>query len=181
MGNKEVKRRLGRYLSIDKEYLGLIFNGVKVTTIRKGLVVPSVDIVYLKSDGKTFGELKIESTKYVKAKDLTDEDARLDGFRDKEELMRGLLKYYPDLKPEDWVTIIRFKLLRKMEGLDNGDIARLALAYGLFANERERRILSMVARGGSKDAIKELLGVSENYISGTLERALKRLKEKGII
>ncbi|OYT62884.1 MAG: hypothetical protein B6U69_00545 [Thermofilum sp. ex4484_15] len=177
----EYRKKLGKYLTLDKEYLNLIFEGKKVTTIRRGLIVPSTEIVYLKCDGKMFGELKILSTKYVRARDLTDKDAKLDGFKDKRELMEKLLKYYPDLKPEEWMTIIKFKLLRKMNGITDEDLARLALAYGLFKDERERRILSAVARGVPKETMKEVMGFEEREVIKVMKGILKKLKEKGVI
>jgi hypothetical protein len=42
--------------------------------------------------------------------ELTDEEAREDGFLDAEDAFKGLQEYYPDLKKEDLLAIIRYDI-----------------------------------------------------------------------
>ncbi|RLE69152.1 MAG: hypothetical protein DRJ34_01490 [Thermoprotei archaeon] len=104
--------RLGKVLCIKKKYLKLIFSGKKTTTIRRGIIKPKHRRVYLHSGGKIVGELEIKSVKYLTVKDLTERDARKDGFENKEELLDGLKKFYPDLNEDDYITILEFKLVK---------------------------------------------------------------------
>lgn len=104
--------RLGKILCIKKKYLKLILSGEKTTTIRRGIIKPKHKRVYLHSGGKIVGELEIKSVRYLTVGDLTEKDARRDGFKDKEELLNGLRKFYPDLNEDDYITILEFKLVK---------------------------------------------------------------------
>lgn len=42
--------------------------------------------------------------------DLTDEEARADGFKDAEAAFNGLKDYYPDLQKSDLLATIRYKI-----------------------------------------------------------------------
>lgn len=194
MHEKRPRRiRLGKHLSIKADYLPAIFRGEKITTIRRGIVVPIYDRVYLHSKGKVIGEVEIESTKYVKVRDLTDKDALLDGFKNKRELMENLRKFYPDINEEDWVTILRFKLVRKIKEEDKDhyiyygytprEIAKLALAYDVASNSEEKRILALVLTKNSiREAAIQLGGLhNRNKIRNILRSCTEKLLKMGVI
>jgi hypothetical protein len=48
--------------------------------------------------------------------DLTDEEAQADGFVDAKDALSGMRRFYPDLKKEDQLAIIRFEI-PKIEGI----------------------------------------------------------------
>jgi len=186
--------RLGRHLTIKSEYLSAIMRGEKITTIRRGIVVPLYDRVYLHSGGKIVGEVEIESTRYLRVKNLTNKDALLDGFKSKRELIAHLRKYYPDLNDDDWITILKFRLIKRISGEEIEEdstycgyspveIARLALAYGIFQSSEKRRILALVlTRGSIREAALELGGLHRRgIVRRVLREAVEKLIEHGFI
>jgi len=179
---KRFRRRMGRSLSFKGEYVGKILSGEKTSTVRRGILVPRYSEISLRSQGGVIGRARIESVKYTQVKDLTDSDAVLDGFRNREELVSALEKHYPGIGPEDWVTVIRFRLLRE-EPVDLRTLARLALAYGLARDDGEYRVLSAVGiYGGLEEAVKVLRGaVDKRSVERLLDRVRRELKEKGLV
>ena len=191
------KRKLGKYLAFKARYLREVLSGRKSTTIRLGVVTPTSDVVYLECGGYVYGEAYIESVHYVKFSELTERDARRDGFSTLSELREVLTDIYPGIGGEDWVTIIKLRLLRKyfkpvprwelesrgVEGLEEAEIARLGLAYGASSNSEERRILAAVACGGGVEEAREMLGrkYSESYIRYILHKVYKKLVQTGAI
>lgn len=45
-------------------------------------------------------------------REVTEEDCQDSGFRNLEELVRGLKKYYPDIGPDSIVTVIKWQNVR---------------------------------------------------------------------
>ncbi len=182
---------LGRHLMVKGEYVNAILKGEKTTTIRLGIVIPRHREVIIHGGGKVIGKAIIEEVRHKKVKDLSYEDAILDGFSSKEELIRELKKVYPDLKRSSYVTIIKFRLIEKAEesedaiykGFEPVDIARIALKYDIPLSEREKNILKLVADKGSiRRASQELGGLNKRFIiRRVIRKALKILIEKGII
>lgn len=79
--------------------------------------------------------MKVE---YKKVSELTEEDARRDGFSSVGELIEALKKVYGKVTASDVVTIIHLEVIQRLDdlpvedpymGLDPADIARLALRY----------------------------------------------------
>lgn len=101
------------YLKLAAEYIPAIRTGRKTTTIRKGRKTFDHESILLKSRS-AFEAVKITEVKHTLFKCLTEEDARKDGFTSLEELKFALLKYYPDLRDDGWVTIICFELLSNL-------------------------------------------------------------------
>ncbi len=175
------------HLSFKKEYVDKILKGLKTTTIRLGIITPKRPELIIYSDGKAVAKVFVESIRYLRVKDLTDKDARLDGFRNKRELIESLSKHYPGLSPNDWVTIIKFRILkkfkeRKVKGINEGEIAKLGLAYNLAKNKEEYRILAAIATTGSIDGAYEMLNrrYSKSDMKKLLLRILKEIKESRI-
>ncbi|RLE63125.1 MAG: hypothetical protein DRJ49_00760 [Thermoprotei archaeon] len=179
--------RLGKYLTVKEKYLKPIFSGEKITTIRRGIVVPSSKVVYLRSNGKVVAELEIERVKYVRVEDLTTLDAIKDGFKSKKELLKNLRKCYPNLSDNEWVSIIEFRVVRKIydeythqDTRSPVEIARLGLAYGLPSNEEERRILALIVTIGDLKEVAVRVGGIDKYpliykIIGRIERELYKM------
>lgn len=46
---------------------------------------------------------------YIRARDMTDLDAQADGFDDVEDMLEGMLRFYPDMSWDSELTIIEFE------------------------------------------------------------------------
>ena len=120
------------------EYVDDILSGRKKATIRLGIVKLRYKELIVHGGGKPIAKVRVTNVRYKRVAELTDEDARLDGFRNKDELLEALKKAYGEIKPNDYVTIIEFEVIQdlsKLEpqhpylGLEPADVARLALRY----------------------------------------------------
>ncbi len=187
--------KLGKYIRFKSEHILRFFEGSKKTTIRLGIITPSRTRVYLESCGKILGEARVDSIKYTRVSQLTNEDARMDGFTSREELIRALKEIYPNICEDDWITIIRFsdviryskpiekesiKEARNMRQ-DIARIAKLALAYGVFSSSTERRVAAYLSTTGSIKKTSKMLGLTEEQIIAVIGSIIKRLKKLGIL
>ncbi len=109
-GNKIID--LGRVLRFSKKYIADVLSGRKNYTIRWGIVRPKYRIVNIVVDNKVVGKAEILEVRYVRVRELNDYHAMLDGFRSRYELLRDLRKIYPGIRSDDWVTIIKFRVLK---------------------------------------------------------------------
>ncbi len=99
-------------INFDAEYVRPIIRGEKVTTIRKGIKsYPVGRIVDLTVNYTPFARAKVEKVVVKRVGELTDEDAKRDGFGSREELIRALKRIYGDIKDNDFVTIVHFKIV----------------------------------------------------------------------
>ncbi len=186
---------LGHHLMLRSKYLKKLLEcgvGGITRTIRIGIVKPKFREVYVHSAGKVVAKVEIVRTIYKRVRDLTDEDAKLDGFSSREELIRELKKLYGDVRPDTYVTILELKVLEYLNMTDDAvnaslspvEIARLALYYNVPLSEEEKKILKMLLDVGSlrKLAIK-LFGTIEKrwIIRKVVRKALRLLQERGII
>ena len=186
---------LGRHIMLKREFADLVLAGVKTATIRLGIVKPKKKQVLLHSGGKVLAELEITDVEVKKVKELTDENAKEDGFQSKYQLIENLEKIYGRVRPDDPVTIIRFKVIRKIEGAEADeeskylglkpvDIASIAIRYGIKLHPRDMIIIKKVAETGSiRKAATALFGTAtrRKAIRVALNKALKKLIEAGII
>jgi len=96
-------------INFDAEYVRPIIRGEKVTTIRKGIKsYPVGRIVDLTVNYTPFARARVEKVVVKRVSELTDEDAKKDGFNSKDELIQALKKIYGDIKDSDFVTIVHF-------------------------------------------------------------------------
>ncbi len=186
------KKFIGRHLMVKGKYVDLILEGKKTMTIRKGYWVPKFKELILHGGGRPFAIVEVTNVEYKKLKDLTDEEVRMDGFKNKEELIEALKKAYGDVSDEDLVTIIHFKLKKKLTELDVKDpymglkpveIARLALRY-LELSPEEQKILKTLAETKSLRlaAIRLYGDIGARWrIRKVLRRALHELVERGLL
>ena len=189
---KTFNRRLGRKLSFKAKYIEQLFNGEKTTTVRRGIITPRYDVVYIESGGKIHGTARVKFVHYTKLGELTNEDAVKDGFSSKDELIQTLREIYPDIGKDEWVTIISLGNLNRFSEplpieLVNRDIdsdkimeiAQLALANGLAEKEKERRILAVLAIKGDIKETAKRLGVREDEVKLFLAKMISELEKKG--
>ncbi|HDI75637.1 MAG: ASCH domain-containing protein [Thermoprotei archaeon] len=184
---------LGRHITLKWRYVEILLKGKKKTTIRKGIVRPKYREVFIHSGGKVVAKAEIVNVKYKKVRDLSEEDARRDGFSSLQELLKELKKTYGKISSKDWVTIIELKVKSVLYGVSDGDVylglspvdvARLALRYNLELSEREKELLEEVSRSGSiRKASLNLYGRVDNRraLRRVIRKALRMLIEKDII
>jgi len=173
------------------KYVDMILKGEKTATIRKGVVKPKYKEIIIHGGGRPIAKVSIEKVYHKKLKDLTDEEAIKDGFKNKEELVNELRKVYPDLRDDDYITVIEFRLIQRLDhlstedpylGLTPADIARIALRY--LTNElteQEKKILLDLTRTNSIRATAlRLFGSINNrlLVRRTLRKATQKLMKK---
>uniref|UniRef100_A0A7J3X6D7 ASCH domain-containing protein n=1 Tax=Thermofilum pendens TaxID=2269 RepID=A0A7J3X6D7_THEPE len=185
--------RLGKILHFKRRYVEALLRGSKVTTIRRGIVTPTQDRVFLEADGKVLGEARISSLRFTRLGDLTDADAQRDGFSSKEELLSALREIYPDIKQDDWVTVIsledvtRYSKPIPLEELrerapDNlEEIARLALAHGVASTLEERRFYALLVSGKRMEEAAAESGLGAAGARRSLKKVLKMLRSLGAV
>ncbi len=193
-GGRGVARYLGRHLMIKGKYVDAILSGRKKTTIRIGVVKPRYREIIIHGGGRPVAKAVITGVRYKKVCELSVEDAVRDGFNSLEELLEELREAYGDIRPQDTVTIIEFRVTRSLGdlepqkpylGLDPVDVARLALRYledRLTADER--RILLELTRSGSiRAAALRIYGdLGKRYlIRRALRKALRLLVREGVL
>ncbi len=183
-------RWLGKHLMIKSDYADLILEGKKRSTIRLGKVQVNNREFFINSGGKIIAKAIVKDVVYKRVKDLTDDDAKLDGFNSKEELIGELKKHYRNLKDDDVVTIIVFDVVErlnineyKLGSYKPKEIAELALR-NLPLTEFEEAVLKKIIEYGSvRGASRSLFG-SIQYrwkIRNVLNKVYRMLLEKGII
>ncbi|MEM4653318.1 MAG: ASCH domain-containing protein [Candidatus Nezhaarchaeales archaeon] len=186
---------IGRHIMMKRDFAELVLAGIKTATVRLGIVRPKKKHVLLHSGGKVLAELEITDVEVKKVRELSDEDAKQDGFESKEALIEALKKIYGDIKEDDDVTIVRFRVLRRIEssemdensrylGLRPVDIASIALRYGIKLHPRDLIILKKVAETGSiRRAAVALFGdvTKRKAVRVALSKAVKKLIDLGII
>ena len=184
---------IGRHLMVKGEYVDLILKGVKKTTIRLGIIKPKYNEVMIHGGGKPIALAKITNVKYKRINELTDEDARKDGFPSLKVLLKELKKSYGEIRPNDIVTIIEFVITKKLSDLDVKEpwlglkpveIARIALRYCENIPQEERKILEDLTRTESirKTAIRLYGSINRRWkIRKVLRKYLDTLVNKGII
>jgi hypothetical protein len=123
MDGKGGVRGLGRRLKFKKRYLQMILEGRKRSTIRLGRLVLRDRLLTIVGDGKPIALARVDEVIYKKVRELTDEDARVDGFRGLIDLFRELRRIYGNFGLEDDVTIIRFTVLKRLDN-EGQDLAR---------------------------------------------------------
>jgi len=110
--------QIRKFMLIDSAYKSRILRGDKVTTIRYGTyeAKPGTEVYLVVTPSDTaVAKVKITKVERKKVRELTNEDARLDGFSDVKELLRELNKIYGELYGDDEVTIIGFEVIKRFK------------------------------------------------------------------
>lgn len=100
-------------IKFNKEYYQPISDGIKTQTIRKNNKRLNVDEIVKAIFPGTDNELliKITDAGYKQFKYLNEEDARLEGYDNLNELKEALLKIYPRLDNFDRIYYYRFEVV----------------------------------------------------------------------
>ena len=105
--NSKIKK-----LIFKQEYCQDILEGKKRSTIRLTSSLKKGDIVEVRAGWIKIGTAIIEDVKDKEVRELTDEDAKLDGFNSKDELIKALRRIYGKKVSDDTkVKLIKFRLL----------------------------------------------------------------------
>ena len=185
-----------KHLEFLGDYTKKILSGEKKATIRRktNRLSPG-DIVYVHAGGKVLGKAVITNIRHVKLEEITDKDAKMDGFKNKNELIKALKQHYGNINPEDEFTIIEFKIIERPKkdimssemaygGYDPVYIAELALRHlkDMF-NEDDLKILRSVYETGSIRHVAMRLGglKRRKVVRAVLRRAYEELSKRGII
>ncbi len=110
--------QIRKFLLIDGSYKARILRGEKTSTIRYGdyEARPGSDVYLVVTPSDTaVAKLRITGVEKKKVRELTNEDARLDGFSNVKELLRELSKIYGELYGDDEVTVISFEVIKRFE------------------------------------------------------------------
>lgn len=184
-----------RNLKFDGKYKDLLLSRKKRATIRVGKVnLKPGDEVLIHSGGYVIGKAKIRKVEKKRVSELTEEDAIMDGFKNKEELLDALKEHYKNIKSDTEVTVVEFeftKLLDKpilsadfpYEGNNPVEIAELALKHLKDLSFEEVALLKLFLQSGSlRKAAYKLGGLNKRYkIREVLRKAYEELKKMGIM
>jgi len=101
-------------LHFREEYLRDVVSGRKRITIRYGrkYSVRPGNVVYLAVKGRPVARAKITSVQVKKLRDPTDHEVKMEGFKSLNALLRHLRRIYPDIRPDSYVTVLKWKLLK---------------------------------------------------------------------
>lgn len=99
-------------INFDPEFTPLILSGAKRTTIRKGIrSYPVGNLVELTVESKPFAVAKVRKVVVKRISELSEEDAKNDGFESLEDLLQTLRKIYGVIKEDEFVTVVHFELV----------------------------------------------------------------------
>ena len=184
-----------RHLEFDGRYAEAILSGKKRATVRLG-GRPNLnpgDEVLIHSGGYALGKAVIEGVETKTVGELTDEDAVLDGFSSREELINALKSHYRYVNDDSPAHVIAFRLVERFErpvmssdyayeGNNPVEIAEMALRH-LDLPEEDRGLIELFLKAGSlRKAARRLGGMNRRYlIRDALRRAYEELKRKGLM
>jgi len=99
-------------INFDPEFVPLIVAGNKRTTIRKGIKsYPVGKVVELTAESKQFAMARVKKVVVKRVSELSEEDAKIDGFESKERLLKALRKIYGEINESEFVTIVHFEVI----------------------------------------------------------------------
>ena len=102
-------------LNFTKEYKKKIKEGLKTQTIRLSTSLKEGDVVEVVAGGEVLGTAKITRVERRTLEELTDDDARKDGFENVAQLIKALRRHYGKISNDREVYVIGFELRRKKE------------------------------------------------------------------
>jgi len=154
-------KKFRKHLFFDGRYADKILKEEKTSTIRVGKYsIKKGRSFYIHARGHVLGKAVVTNVKIKSLKELTDEDAKRDGFKNKKELLKALKKHYGKLDKDTPVTIIEFKMQDRFKeeitssdfaygGYKATEIAKLALTHNIDLSEKEKEVLKTLLNTGS--------------------------------
>ncbi|MGC9121636.1 MAG: ASCH domain-containing protein [Thermogladius sp.] len=188
------KKFLGRHIIFREEYAEKLIEGSKTTTIRRGIVRPRYRQVIIHAGSRPIALARVEYVYYKRLRDISESEARRDGFESRAELVSELRKIYPGIRDDEYVTVIGLRVVKRLDTVDTGKpfgglepvvLARIALRYlSDVLTDSEVKVLLDLTRTGDIDltAARVLGDVGKRgVVVDVLNRALRMLVEKGIL
>ncbi len=178
-----------KHLEFKDKYRDLLMSGKKRATIRVQCPYKKGQEVYVHCGGEIIGVAKIKDIEEKRVEELTEEDAREDGFESLEDLINEIKRIYGN--PEK-VYVIRFEFKGFDEGInphemyygdaDLLEIAKMALE-NLDLRREERKVLELFVKTGSiRKAAMKMGGIKKRgVIRKVLRRCYNELKSRGLI
>ncbi|WP_245612395.1 ASCH domain-containing protein [Palaeococcus ferrophilus] len=184
--------QIRKFMLVDSAYVPKILSGKKTTTIRFGdyEAKPGRDVYVVSRPSDTaVAKVLIRGVTKKRVGELTNEDARKDGFRDVKELLNALTRIYGPLDAEDKVSVIEFELVKRVEpvplkllkGLnyrEPGEVAKLYVESGVSAGKDVDIIVSHIHEQGLKAALRKY---GPARVKKALLEAYHKLFAEGII
>ncbi|WP_138431866.1 ASCH domain-containing protein [Fodinibius saliphilus] len=103
-----------KHLYFHENYYEKILEGNKISTVRKGVLIPdslNITLIFNKINEKLDAKiLRLDYTYTLNT--LTEQVAKKDGFNSIQELKDALHKHYPNMNSEQHLTIIEFKVYK---------------------------------------------------------------------
>ncbi len=165
-----------KHLEFKRKYADLLLSGKKRITIRNWTNLKAGDEVYVHCGGKIIGKAKISAVERKKISELTDEEARLDGFSSREDMLEELER----IGYGDEVYVIRFDF-EPIESVnphnmyygdaDLVEVAEKSLKH-LDLEERDRKVLEIFLMYGSIRKAARKLGGSRKR--GEIRKVLRK-------
>ncbi len=189
MEDKERRTSKLKHLEFKEKFRRQLIKGEKKATVRLHTSLEEGDRVLIHCGGEILGEGVIEGVEVKSVDELTDEDAKADGFASLEEMLGEIRSLYGDV---DRVFVIRFSMKPFSHGknphnfyygqADLREIAELALK-NLQLEERDRQILQLFLETGSIiKAAKRLGGLRKRgAIRKVLRKCYRELVIKGLM
>lgn len=101
-----------KQLNFNKEYRKMLLSGQKLTTIRMNTNLKPGEMVEIVVGGERCGYTRIKSITKKRVSEISDKDARRDGFKNRKELLKALKKIYGRITPQTQVYIISFEKVK---------------------------------------------------------------------
>ncbi|MCC6042316.1 MAG: ASCH domain-containing protein [Candidatus Verstraetearchaeota archaeon] len=103
-------------LNFAKEYKKKIKEGLKRQTIRLSTSLREGEKVEVVAGGEVLGIAKITRVERKTIDELTDEDAKRDGFENVAQLLKALRRHYGRISNKKEVCVIGFEIERREDG-----------------------------------------------------------------
>ena len=101
-----------KYLNFSEDFTEKILKGEKRATLRLGIKdYDPGEVVIIRAGSEELGHAKIIAVHLKKFSEITEEDARIDGFKNKEELKKELERFYGKFPSDTVFTQIIFELI----------------------------------------------------------------------
>ncbi|NAZ27462.1 MAG: ASCH domain-containing protein [Thermogladius sp.] len=188
------RRFLGRHILFKEEYAARLIEGSKTTTIRRGIVKPRYREVILHAGSRPIAVARVEYVYYKRLREISDDEAKRDGFENKAELVKTLKRIYPGMREDEYVTIIGLRVVKRVDtvnlnkpfgGLNPVELARIGLRYlSRELTDFESRLLLELTRTGDIDlTVERALGDpgKRDLLVDLLNRVLRLLVEKQVL
>ncbi len=178
-----------KHLEFKHRFEESLRSGKKTATVRLQCPFKEGQEVFVHCGGKIIGTARILKIEEKRLDELTEEDAKADGFSSLEELKEEIRKIYGN--PEK-VYVIRFEFRGFKKGInphemyygdaDLVEVAKLALEH-LNLSDADRRILETFVRTGSIRKTAMRLGSIKmrGVVRKILRRCYNELRKRGLI